>query len=400
MSDRGKTCICTTFLFGPRVPIDDDPIDLFTSAIDRLAYETPGNPLFCVAVGNDGVEAAPYNRIQPPSDCVNGLGVGAYTFDRENVPVRAAYSCLGPGREGAKTKPDLLDFGGSVERPFVTASPASNSLALFSGTSFASPLVAHKAGILMASCEAIEAQMAKALLLHHAGRMKEGSVSEYGWGICCENPGEILECGDNRVDTLFQGEMYPGKTYKLPVFAPKINEMPGKAVVKWTIVTVAAPDENDSDAYTSTCLEDRFYPHAETFNFTKGSKTKKFNLNDPHKLEQAREYERNGYVQSKGPVPVTGNPLRSKNEDELRSEDLKWDTAVTKSRSMQCSSLYEPFITIHAMERAVKTGRPVKYFVVVTVEVEQYRGSLYDAVINRYQSLEPINIRETARART
>ena len=67
--------------FGPRGAIVDDDISHFTYALDRLSM-LPHHPLFCVAVGNDGDLPYPFNRIQAPSDLVNGLGIGAYTFDK------------------------------------------------------------------------------------------------------------------------------------------------------------------------------------------------------------------------------------------------------------------------------------------------------------------------------
>lgn len=62
----------------------DDNISRFTYALDRLTYnveEGEINPLFCTAVGNDGNRGEYLNRIQTPSDMVNGLAVGAYTYN-------------------------------------------------------------------------------------------------------------------------------------------------------------------------------------------------------------------------------------------------------------------------------------------------------------------------------
>ncbi len=66
--------------FGPVGAIVDDSINRFTYVLDRLTYDIPENevnPLFCVAVGNDGELVDPVNRIQSPSDLVNGLSIGA-----------------------------------------------------------------------------------------------------------------------------------------------------------------------------------------------------------------------------------------------------------------------------------------------------------------------------------
>ena len=121
--------------FGPRGAIVDDDISRFTYALDRLSM-LPHHPLFCVAVGNDGDLPYPFNRIQAPADLVNGLGIGAYTFDRNGEKVRASYSCIGPGREGCKVKTDVLEFGGSPENPAVLISTIPNKATVECGTSF------------------------------------------------------------------------------------------------------------------------------------------------------------------------------------------------------------------------------------------------------------------------
>ncbi len=99
--------------FGPRGPIREDSISRFTYVLDSLAVLHKVS--FVVAVGNDG-DDPDYNRIQPPSDVVHGLGVGAYTNVKDK-PVHASYSCHGPGRECGKIKPDISALGGSADYP-------------------------------------------------------------------------------------------------------------------------------------------------------------------------------------------------------------------------------------------------------------------------------------------
>lgn len=72
---------------GPSGAIIDDEISRFTYVLDALTFhveEDEVNPLFSVAAGNDGKLNYPFNRIQAPSDMVNGLCVGAYTFNDMN----------------------------------------------------------------------------------------------------------------------------------------------------------------------------------------------------------------------------------------------------------------------------------------------------------------------------
>lgn len=90
--------------FGPKGAILDDDINRFTYVCDKLSYDAPDgiNPLFCIAAGNDGNLEKPLNRIQSPADMVNGLGIGAYSISFLGDKYRSSYSCIGPGREGAK----------------------------------------------------------------------------------------------------------------------------------------------------------------------------------------------------------------------------------------------------------------------------------------------------------
>ena len=168
--------------FGPDHPVDDMDINLFTVTLDQLAYDH--NVLFIVAAGNRGQENEPFNRIQPPSDIVNGLGIGAYIYDGGGVPIPTNYSCVGPGRPGSQIKPDICAFGGSPEQPFyVLLSGTNGEVTDECGTSFAAPLVGATAGHLLyrvSDPETITPQTAKALLVHHASRGRIGTLNMAG----------------------------------------------------------------------------------------------------------------------------------------------------------------------------------------------------------------------------
>lgn len=132
--------------FGPTGPILDDDISRFTYALDVLSYNCDAEPpLFCIAAGNDGDLPSPDNRVQSPADLVNGIGVGAFCIMPDGTKARAPYSCVGPGREGAKIKPDLLEYGGDINKPFVVVASSGNALGASAGTSFASPLTRPQA---------------------------------------------------------------------------------------------------------------------------------------------------------------------------------------------------------------------------------------------------------------
>ena len=92
-------------------------------------------------VGNTGAEDRESGeaRIQVPSDCVNGLSVGAANTTHADW-CRAPYSSWGPGRSPGVVKPDLVQFGGIDTQPFVVYTRgAVPTLAQTWGTSFAAP---------------------------------------------------------------------------------------------------------------------------------------------------------------------------------------------------------------------------------------------------------------------
>lgn len=381
--------------FGPDGAIIDDDINRFTYALDKLTYGNSKNdknfinPLFVIAVGNDGNKEEPFNRIQSPSDMVNGLGIGAYTYINDKKE-RANYSCVGPGREGAKIKPDILEFGGSSENPFLLLDSNSDNLFGAAGTSFATPLVINKIGRLMASSAYITPHLARALLIHNAENEKYDNKL-YGHGFNIEKVEDILECEDNRVTILYSGDILSGKTVKLPIFSPNIDLSDGKANITWTIATIVDTYANDTDAYTSSCIEDTFYPHSHKYTFKKGNKNK---ICDIRNKEEAENLILDGYKRSSIPVSESS---KKKKESELKNKDLKWDTIIKKKKSKLCQNICEPFLTLHAIGRNDSKLNTTKYFAIITIEIEKYNGSLYDNILQNYNYLKAIEIRNIER---
>lgn len=81
----------------------------------------------------------------------------------------------------------------------------------------------------------------------------------------------------------------------------------------------------------------------------------------------------------------------------MRAVDLKWDTVIHKSVRMRSQSLFNPTLTLHAMGRNGFENRGMKYYIAVSVDAPKYNGSLYDAVLQTYQNLTPIEIRNVSR---
>lgn len=387
--------------FGPRGAILDDELNRFTYVCDRLTYnveEGEINPLFCVAVGNDGNLDEPLNRIQSPSDMVNGISVGAYSFNLLNDKYRAGYSCVGPGREGAKIKPDLLEFGGTPDRPFIAAT-SGNQVEGVCGTSYSAPVVAGKIGRLMALSDQIVPHLGRALLIHHAESEECDNRNENGFGFCTENVEELLECSDNKITLLYEGEITSSSSVKLPIFMPEINLCRGNVKVRWTICTVVNPNLNDTDAYTNNCIEDTFYPNEMVFTFRKqGKPPKTLNLLKPEKIQEAARLLGQGYTKSE--LPVSKSATKSARESDLRNKDFKWDTIIRKELSMRGSSLLNPFLSLHAMGRDEFEHEKIKYYVVITVEAPNFKGSLYDKILQTYPNLLPIYIQNVNRVMT
>lgn len=385
--------------FGPVGAIVDDSISRFTYALDKLSYEVPydaESPLFVVAAGNDGNLPPIFNRIQAPSDIVNGLGVGAYTFDANNKKVRADYSCVGPGREGAKTKPDLLDFGGSLDHPFIIPSTDRKSLSATAGTSFAAPMITGKIGRLMAMSKSVSPHMGRTLLIHNASVDRNLPQIYQGFGFCHDNVSDILECNDNHVTIMYNGIIMPTQFLSLPIFAPRINEMSGNVSISWTVAVVVDPCSNDPDAYTNNCLEDVFSPHSMVYNFLKHGKGQiKINLLDEANIPRVRQLLNEGYKQSA--VPASHPAKKVWDEENLRATDFKWDTVIHKSVVMRSRSLFNPTLTLHAIGRNGFEAEGIKYYVAITIDAPKYTGSLYDAVLQTYQNLSPIEIRNINR---
>lgn len=384
---------------GPRGAIIDDEISRFTYVCDLLSYDVDEgeiNPLFVTAAGNDGNLEEPLNRIQAPADMVNGIAVGSYSYTPLGERTVASYSCVGPGREGGKIKPDLLEFGGSMNRLFIAVMNQGNLTGAEQGTSFSAPVVAGKIGKLMAASEKIIPHLARTILIHHAESETLEGTNEEGFGYCPDDVEALLECDDNSVTILYSGEIMAGSSVKLPIYMPEVNKHKGTAKIKWTISTVVNPNMKDSDAYTNNCIEDTFYPHEMTFNFSKyGSATKKINLMDQSKYEEVQRLMDDGY--SKSDLPASKPAKKSFREADLRNSDFKWDTIIRKFVSMRTSSLLNPFISLHAIGRDEGLHEKVRYNVVITIDVPKYDGSLYDSILQKYRNLSPIKVQNVNR---
>ncbi|WP_282140331.1 S8 family peptidase [Cytobacillus oceanisediminis] len=370
--------------FGPAGPILDDEISRFTFSLDQLAWDH--KKLFVVAVGNDGHLMSPYNRVQAPADIVNGLGVGAYTFNRNGEKVRATYSCVGGGREGCKVKPDIVAFGGDRHFPIHLLSVDPNNRCLEMGTSFSSPLIASKAAEILGRCNQFNTLVARALLVHSAQHPNQVD-SEIGYGIVDQSVDDILRCDENHVTIIYSSSLNPTAYAKLPIPLPVNANINGQVNLSWTIATLSKANPLHIEDYTESAIEDTFYPHHKKYKLTKNKKSKTLHIdNDSEEIVRLIE---EGWVI--GSLPSSSSTVQYQTEQARRGE-LKWDTIVKKWKNMRINSLERPSLVLHGMGRNGSSER-MDYAAIISISVPKYKGNLHEDILNEYNVLEPVFIR-------
>lgn len=355
---------------GPAVSIDDQVLHLWTSKIDEVLSH--GKTLAFFAVGNEGDEAPPENRLGPPADAINGLGVGACD-SRDESWVRASYSSVGPGRSPGVVKPDIVAFGGTDGSAFNMLAPGLPLTAFGDmGTSYASPYALRIA--LQTAAEfghSLTPLAVKSLLLHHAKRLKSHSINEVGWGRIPADYLELVTSAPDVAHVVYQGVLQAGKTLRAPVPVPlHFNE--GPVTIKVTICYATEVEPQHPVSYTRAGLDVHFRPHAHR----KKTETQRH-------ADTAPFFRSSDYAAS---------------EAELRDDALKWEPVLQKSRRFNDSSaLNDPVFDLHYVARKGGGGavRPadIPYAMVVTVR-QQGMNQLYDHIVARYRTqLSPLQPR-------
>lgn len=378
---------------GPYGAIDDDNITRFTYALDELSKD--GKKLFVIAVGNDGDLNDDYLcRIQAPSDAVNCLGIGAYSKDYNGNLTRAEYSSYGDGREGCKIKPDFLDFGGSYTNPFQLIPRTGMNRNLSCGTSFATPLVTAKAAEIIGRFNIANPLLARTLLVHTAKHPEDKADKYMGHGFANQNVEDILSCSGSSVTTLYQSRLRPTQAIKLPFPYIKNLNYKGKMIVEWTIALATEIDAKNTEDYTLSCIEDTFYPNAEKYTLSKYEnkkrRTKQINLSTD--AEILDEYLSTGWIMPKNPNSYSKFSNKYKTEEE-RKKNFKWDTVIKRRAEINYSSLKDPYIVLHAMERYNHSADFVNYAVAVTMTYVNCKEDVYDLTLRQYNKLEVAAIR-------
>lgn len=379
--------------FGPPGPILDDPISRFTYSLDFLVQKHGFTVLPINAAGNDGDKPHPLNRIQSPSDMVNGLGVGAFDIATDGVRRRASYSCVGPGREGCKVKPDVVAFGGCSLAPFQVLTRDPDQVAQVAGTSFAAPLVSRLAQDLLNWCEGLDPLMARALIIHTAVHpLSQVPDVQLGHGIIRSTKEDVYRCSRDSVTVVSCIKLAPASFAQLPLFIPDLSDYRGNVDLTWTTVVGAPIDPSASDSYTSACVETTFYPNIRKFPFLLYAHRRVVGrrcLDVRYDSEQVKQLTDKGWHQASRPLARTGRRFRVEHE---RRDELKWDSVVRRTCRLRASSLSEPVLVLHGIARNGFT-KEFRCVVVVTVRVAHYPDDLYAKVRERYSNLVPLRIR-------
>ncbi|ABE58439.1 S8 family peptidase [Chromohalobacter israelensis] len=366
------------FSLGPDLAVEDDEVNRWTSELDQRF--SSNKSLAVVAVGNTGERDhfLGLNRIQPPSDGVNVLSVGAcdsYLDDWAKAP----YSSIGPGRTPGVAKPDGLAFGGCFEHPFGVYSSSQDGLVGTKGTSFATPF-ALKSCI---GCKAligsdISPLAVRALMVHRA---ESGSHQRehVGWGRFITETDNLLTCNDDEITVIYQGELPVGKYLRAPIPLPD-EKLEGNVDITATLVITPEVDPAFVHAYTRGGLEAVFRPN----------ETKPSQSGDP-KYPATDSF-------------FSENSLSKDSEFKLRSDGHKWEPCWKASKKKRGSSLVKPSFDIyyHNRDEGKKDdeAKPIPYAFIVSVKAPKVKN-LYEQVLNAYSDiLVPLETRVDVPVRT
>lgn len=347
---------------GPRIPIEDDDVHVWTSMLDD--YLSKQNTLLTVAVGNDG-DLPGLNRIQPPSDMINALAIGAAT-NEDDTWERTHYSCIGPGRSPGLIKPDGLAFGGHATNPFLIYSPISKQVHSTAGTSFSSPLVLRNCiGIASIFDTKIDPLVIKALMIHNIKPKKSLSQDEVGRGLFPNNIQQVIYTDHNEVSVIYKGELDASQYIRVPIPFPD-EQLDGKISIKATFCFTAKINPSYPDSYTNNGLVITFRPDSSP-----EGKSKAF-------FSRKEMYE---------------------TEADFRKDAHKWETTLHHEGKCHANTLKQPCFDIVYQARdagkAIKNTETEKLPYVLVVTVKAKKGfQLYNSIRQKYQTLQPIRIKQ------
>lgn len=352
---------------GPQIPIDDDDVHVWTSVLDSKLQR--GNCLMTVAIGNDGELDGDLARIQPPSDMVNCFAIGASDSDDNAIWNKAKYSCVGPGRSPGLIKPEGVMFGGSKDNLFHIYSPLTNSIIGTMGTSYASPYALRiAAGIDAITDLELKPSTIKALMVHNAVKSAH-DVNGVGWGKMPNNPEQVIECLEDEVVIIYQGELYQSQHLRVPIPIPK--------EIDCTWIHLKA-------TFCINTLTDPEHP----LHYTRGGLDITFRANDSRFDNDKAEHPKSNSFFS--------NSSLYSSEEELRDDAYKWETCISRSKRFKKQTLVNPAFDVkyHAREQggnAPSGLAPLNYSLIISIRSEG-DNSIYNSVLQQNQTLQSVKV--------
>lgn len=353
---------------GPDLAAEDDDITAWTASFDeRFAG---GARLATIAAGNSGERdaAAGLSRVQPPSDGVNVLSVGACDV-MDSTWERAAYSSIGPGRTPGRVKPDGVEFGGSQHEPFqmlISASAASGD----EGTSFAAPYVLRTSAATRTALGPPLGLLAlRALMIHRANEHATLAQREVGWGRFESDPAMLATCEDDEAVVLYQGELPISEHLRCRLPMPT-GDLTGHIFVGATLVIAPDVDPNNPSTYTRAGLEVIFRPNLSRFRKPKpGQKAPKHAVTKPF-FSLSNMY---------------GAP-----ESALRDDAHKWEPCLKRVQKFRATTLKDPVFDVYYHRRVggapVKDPKPIPYAFVISLRAPKV-PDFYNRVVRTYQNV-------------
>ena len=351
---------------GPRLPAEDDDVTEWTAALDdRFAA---GRAVATVATGNDGDADAALglNRIQPPSDGVNVLSIGAATSSGTTWK-RSGYSCMGPGRSPGYVKPDGLTFGGMSSEPF-NVLDAALSLSGVQGTSVASPLA-------LRACTSVKVQLGTSLsplairaLMVHRAEPERHDRAEVGWGRFEGDLERLITCDDDEALVVYQGILPVGEHLRADVPMPDFT-MEGMVNLTATLVIAPEVDPEFPGAYTRSGLEVSFRPHSEKYTEYPDGKI------STH--PKTRSF-------------FSASNLYGPDESSMREAMYKWEPCLRNTERLRASSLKEPCFDVYYHHRqggrAADLPQPIPYALIVSLKSPK-NPELYNGTVRAYSNI-------------
>ncbi|MGR3436382.1 MAG: S8 family peptidase [Shimia sp.] len=349
---------------GPDEALDDDDVHIWTATMDAIAAQN-GTMIVCAA-GNNGLDSADagHNRVQPCSDGVNVLAVGARDHAGPNW-ARATYSAVGPGRSPGRVKPDCVAIGGTEIDPFFAISGAGRATGTM-GTSFAAPTVTRLGTGLKTTFDRLTPTAVRAILLHTAEDEGLGR-EEVGWGSVRHDLADVIACADDEATVVFQGELGLQSMRRYPIPCPSAG-FARRTEIKATFVVASPIEPEDAVSYTQVGAQILFRPDT----------TYDAGVTD------------RGRPRLHATKPFFGSGEHFQTEQELREDAHRWEAVKRQTRRFNAGTLARPVFDIqhHARSHGGSGRRDasIPYALIVTIH-EKDNERLYEDILAAHTSL-------------